>query len=275
MSFIMISLSFSLLFFQGDNMKILITLCTVCFVVFLASAQGEVQIEYYGHSCFRLVLPDGFKIVFDPFDPDELKYFYPDQADLVISSHTHFDHNFWQKLHPSVYALANGRKNDFTVIEKGAESQKTGTLRADNGKVSFYTVPSFHDDKGGIKRGANGIICLQVEGMKFVHLGDLGTALSPEQIKAIGKPDVLFLPVGGNFTISAETAMSICNQLFPKLVVPMHYMTDRLDPHFGIVPVDTFAKKVQNKRYLTDWKLKVSTANLPKDCEVYIMNYHP
>jgi hypothetical protein len=52
-------------------------------------------------------------------------------------------------------------------------------------------------------------------------------------------------------------------------------MTDRLDPHFGIVPVDTFAKKVQNKRYLTDWKLKVSTANLPKDCEVYIMNYHP
>ena len=105
--------------------------------------------------------------------------------------------------------------------------------------VAVETVPSFHDEAQGAKRGSNLIHIFTAEGMRCVHLGDLGCELNEEQVAAIGTPDILFVPVGGFYTIDANQAAVIVSRLAPRIVVPMHYKGEG----FGydvLTPVDDF-----------------------------------
>jgi L-ascorbate metabolism protein UlaG (beta-lactamase superfamily) len=80
---------------------------------------------------------------------------------------------------------------------------------------------------------------LAARGMRFeyppiggieAHLGDFGqSALHDEQAVAIGRVDLLFIPVGGGPTIGAEQAAAVTERLDPLWVVPMHYRTARID----------------------------------------------
>ena len=64
---------------------------------------------------------------------------------------------------------------------------------------------------------------LEAEGLRVVHLGDLGHMLSDEQIAALGRVDILLIPVGGYFTIGPEQAAALAERLQPSITVPMHY----------------------------------------------------
>ena len=89
-------------------------------------------------------------------------------------------------------------------------------------------IGSYHDRKMGRLRGENTIFCFSLDGIRVCHLGDLGHILSPSQIKEIGSVDLLFLPIGGRYTIDARAADEVMGQLNPALVVPMHYRTEKL-----------------------------------------------
>jgi len=64
-------------------------------------------------------------------------------------------------------------------------------------------------------------------GLRVAQVGDLGqAALRPEQVRALGPIDVLFVPVGGDgLTIDGEAAAEAVRFLGPRLVVPMHFRT--------------------------------------------------
>jgi L-ascorbate metabolism protein UlaG (beta-lactamase superfamily) len=97
------------------------------------------------------------------------------------------------------------------------------------GECSFGVkeVPSFHDDRGGALRGPNTIFVItSTSGEKLVHLGDLGHYPNDEQLAAISDADYLLIPVGGYYTIDAETAVKICEAANPKQIIPMHYRTE-------------------------------------------------
>ena len=64
--------------------------------------------------------------------------------------------------------------------------------------------------------------------MTVCHLGDLGHVLEAHQAEAIGRPDILMVPVGGYFTIDADEAAQVVRQLKPKIVIPMHFKTEKL-----------------------------------------------
>lgn len=75
----------------------------------------------------------------------------------------------------------------------------------------------------------------------MAHLGDLGQrALRDEQAQALGTVDVLFVPVGGGPTIGAEQATEVAARLGARVVVPMHYRTERID---FLEPVDPFVQR--------------------------------
>jgi L-ascorbate metabolism protein UlaG (beta-lactamase superfamily) len=60
-------------------------------------------------------------------------------------------------------------------------------------------------------------------GVRIAHLGDLGqSALRPEQVEALGRPDVVFVPVGGGPTMDGGQAREAVAQLGARIVVPMH-----------------------------------------------------
>jgi L-ascorbate metabolism protein UlaG (beta-lactamase superfamily) len=101
-------------------------------------------------------------------------------------------------------------------------------------------VPSFHDESRGKERGRNTIFVFEADGLRVAHLGDLGHALSAEEVKAVGPVDVLLAPVGGHFTIGPEDARRVVERLGAGVVIPMHYKTDVLG--FPIRPVEDFLK---------------------------------
>src|SRR5262249_9038444 len=77
-------------------------------------------------------------------------------------------------------------------------------------------VGTFHDMVQGLSRGRNSVFILDVDGIKLVHLGDLGHLLSDDQIRQIGPVDVLLIPVGGVYTLNGTRAKEVVAQLKPR-----------------------------------------------------------
>lgn len=187
------------------------------------------RIRWYGQSAFLL---SGEKRVFiDPFGDlgdaareRGIEFGYPAidaEADLLLVTHEHGDHN-------AVEAIGG----DPVVVRSGP-----GRIASPIGEI--VGVASEHDDAAGTVRGANTIFCFTLDGFRCCHLGDFGQpALRPEQRAAIGGVDVLFVPAGGGPTVGGEAAAEVVRTLGPRVVVPMHYRTPRvnfLDPPDGFL----------------------------------------
>lgn len=169
-------------------------------------------IKWVGHASFRIELNDGRSVVTDPYD-EKVGYALPvHKADIVTISHEHFDHNYIGNLSP-VHVLREAGKQEL-------------------GGITIEGFPSFHDDEQGAKRGKNMIYLIEADGMRVLHLGDLGHDLSDEQIAAFGPIDVLTIPVGGVFTIDAEQAAALAKRINARIIVPMHFKTASLS--FGL-----------------------------------------
>ena len=154
------------------------------------------EITWNGHSCFTVKTQEG-SVVLDPYEDGKVPGLGPLrlEADAVLCSHEHGDHNFRAGV-------------SLTGKPFGARVE---------------AIPSWHDEVCGRKRGSNTIHVLYAEGMKLVHLGDLGTELNREQIETLAAPDVLLIPIGGYYTINAAQALEIVEQLRPRVTVPMHF----------------------------------------------------
>lgn len=168
------------------------------------------NIQYYGHSCFKITTKPGGRatedvVVFiDPFEKSVgLKPPFG-QADVVFVSHGHTDHNNISSL-----------KGDPVVINIPGEYAVKG--------INAVGIDTFHDKKEGAERGRNTLFVLESEDIKICHLGDLGELLTPKQIEILGQVDVLFIPVGGKYTLDGKEASELTRRIEPKIVIPMHY----------------------------------------------------
>lgn len=170
------------------------------------------QIQYYGHSCFKITTKPGGRATeditffFDPFGK-ELGIRPPQgQADIVFVSHPHADH-----------ANVDAIKGEPIVINSPGEYAVKG--------INVVGIDSFHDAQEGTLRGRSTIYILEAEDLKICHLGDLGCDLIGKQLEEIDGVDILFIPIGGNNTIDAKKAAELVRKIEPKIIIPMHYKT--------------------------------------------------
>lgn len=211
------------------------------------------KIKWLGHSCFLITGGNGVRILTDPFD-ETVGYQLPAvEADIVTSSHDHFDYNHIRVV-----------KGDFVHLnEPGPYRERDIEIRG---------IGSYHDDQGGQKRGDNIIFTFRLEGISVCHLGDLGHLLEDEQIRAIGPVDILLIPVGGTYTIDYRQAVDLIGQLEPKLVIPMHYKTPAMG--FDIDGVDKFLKEYGVGAYEAgSQEIDLSATSLNDYGRVILLNY--
>jgi len=208
------------------------------------------NIKYLGHASFLITSDTGMKIITDPYETGGgLSYGgIKESADIVTVSHDHFDHN-------NVAAVPG----DPQVVR--------GTAKVKG--MEFKSISTYHDEAQGGQRGKNTILCFGVDGVRVCHLGDLGHQLSEGQVAEVGLVDVLLIPVGGYYTIDARVATAVCNQLQPKVVIPMHYKTGKCD--FPIAGVEQFLQGKKEVTRLDASEVEFKSGALPPTTQIIVL----
>ena len=208
------------------------------------------KIKWLGHACFVITSDTGIKIITDPYvTGGALSYGeIEESADIVTVSHEHGDHN-------NVSAVQGNPR----VVRGTAELKG----------IRFKGIPTYHDDVGGKSRGGNTILSFEVDRIRVCHLGDLGHQFSAQQVAELGSVDILLIPVGGFFTIDAKVASQVCNQLAPKLVIPMHYKTNKCE--FPIASVDEFLRGKKDVSRLDASEVEFKQGELPASTQIIVL----
>lgn len=213
------------------------------------------EITSLGHSSFK-IRGKSVTIVTDPFDSVMVGMPFPKHtsADIITVSHAHPDHNAANAVEGSPFVVSG--PGEYEVKDVGI----TG-------------FSSFHDDSGGTQRGKNTIYRIIIDGVSLVHLGDLGHALREDLVEQLDGIDVLFVPVGGVYTINPQQAHAVVTELDPTIVIPMHYGNPKLNPKaFGeLAPLSAFLKEVGKEDVVAVPKLSLAKDKLPEELQVVVL----
>jgi L-ascorbate metabolism protein UlaG (beta-lactamase superfamily) len=222
-------------------------------------------VRYLGHSSFWLNSTKGTTVVTDPYGAHLEYNFPPLEGDIVVISHEHRDHNAFHRVGGKPMIVK--RTHDFQCEQEVCVSRTNETL-------TFHGIPTFHDNFQGRRRGPNTVWHWYWEGIHFCHLGDLGHLLTDQQVKIIGKVDVLFCPVGGKITLNPTEATLVINQLAPKIVFPMHYLTPVVEgKDLAEFPVSEFTSKMSSVEDASTMAVDIELARLPSQAKVVLLKY--
>ncbi len=210
------------------------------------------KVKWLGHASFLITSEAGLKIITDPYPQGSGLSYAPmnEAADIVTMSHDHFDHNNVSSVSGKPQVLTSSGEKDI----KG---------------VQFSGIDTYHDGSFGKERGSNTAFCFAVDGIKLCHLGDLGHRLNQEQMAKMGSIDILFIPIGGVFTIDAKTAGTVTDDLKPKVVMPMHYKTAKCD--WPLNTIDDFVVDKSNVKKLNSSEIEFKADKLPEATEIVIL----
>lgn len=214
------------------------------------------QITWHGQSCFQITTSKNkngiISIVIDPFSPETGLKVPSLEADILLVSHQHKDHN-------NIQAVSG----NFFLIEGAGEYEVK--------EVFIQGIPSFHDGALGKERGVNTIYTIEAEDLKICHLGDLGQKeLTAEQVEKIGEVDILMVPIGGVYTISTKEVPKIMSQIEPKITIPMHYALPKLK--INLDSLDKFLKTFGLKSLEPLKKLSIKKKDLaPEEAKIILL----
>jgi L-ascorbate metabolism protein UlaG (beta-lactamase superfamily) len=203
-----------------------------------------VTIQYFGHSYFVVSGSRGTRVAVDPYDAN-VGYKLPRvAAEVCLVTHQHFDHS------------------NSGAVGGSPEVVSTPGQREVKG-VSILGVAAPHHAPGkNAERGDVTMYRWVMDGIALLHCGDLGAPLNANQIRELGKIDILLLPVGGFYTIDAGQAVQVVDDLKPEVVIPMHYRTEASAAKLSqIAPVDTFLQTIPSAWVVT--KSQVNSVTIP------------
>jgi len=217
------------------------------------------KITWAGQSCFQISISNGkdntISIVIDPFNEASGLKIPNFEANILLITHSHEDHNNIKAVKGSPF-----------LIEGPGEYEIKG--------VFVQGINSFHDDNSGKERGINTIYTIETDNIRFCHLGDLGQKqLTDSQLEKIGYVDILMIPVGGVYTIASHEATRIIGQIEPKVVIPMHYELPKLK--YKLDGVDKFLKAIGKNSVEPQDKFTVKVSALPKEGDMEIIVLKP
>ena len=194
-------------------------------------------------------------IVTDPHDGASVGLPAPaTMADIVLESHGHHDHLTGEQL-----------------VSKGWA--KTKVLRSFRGEkkikgIAIKGIRTFHDEFYGAKRGENTVYTFTVDGITFCHLGDLGHVLTDEQAVEMGSVNILFVPVGGTYTIDSAGASKVVEKIKPNIAIGMHYKVHGLT--MPIASVDDFIRGKKDVKVLESSKFEIKKNQLPAPTRIIV-----
>jgi L-ascorbate metabolism protein UlaG (beta-lactamase superfamily) len=216
------------------------------------ASQGAMVLEWLGHSSFLLTSPGATRILTDPHP----SYPPPTTPDAVTISNLHPTHSIADGV-PGHPRLLWGLK---------PTTHEWNRLALTVGDIAIFNVPSYARatamEAGAIQ---NSIFVFRTGGLCIVHLGNLRHPLTTEQLRRIGQPDVILIPVEGFLNLSPSEILLVIKQLQPRLVVPMHIETSKQAEVFV-----SYASKHYPVRRIAGRLLPLSRSLLPGRTEIVL-----
>jgi hypothetical protein len=222
-----------------------------------AAAAEEVAITYGGHSTYYIDTPGGIRIATDWNGA----YRMGRLPDIVTMNRAHSTH----------YTLFPDQRIPH-VFHGWAEDGQPANIYEKIGDVLVRNVPTdirrFYGDYSGadmIKDG-NSIFIFEVAGLCIGHLGHLHHKLDDSHFAAIGRLDILMVPIDGTYTMSLDGVSDITKRLRASVVLPMHRFA---------TPLEEFMQKIGQQfaiDHRSDRTLKISRETLPASPTVIILD---
>jgi L-ascorbate metabolism protein UlaG (beta-lactamase superfamily) len=222
-----------------------------------AAAANEVVITYAGHSTYYIDTPGGIRIATDWNGG----YRMGRLPDVVTMNRAHSTH-YTLFPDPKIPHVFHGWAEDGVPAKI---SERVGDVYIRNVTTD---IRRFYGDYTGadmIKDG-NSIFIFEVAGLCIGHLGHLHHQLDDSHFAAIGRLDILMVPIDGTYTMSLDGVSEITKRLRASVVLPMHRFATPLDEFTDKIGKQ-FAIEVRNER-----TLRISRETLPSTPTVIILD---
>ena len=210
----------------------------------------EVDIRWYGQTCFQLEGRNSISIVTDPYPPDVGLIPPRLRADIVTVSH-----------HSGECDYLSPIQGSFKLLDGPGEYEISG--------VFITGVSTFADDKGGRERGLNTVFAFDFDGTTICHLGRLGHVPTQSQVKNLGSVNVLLVPVGGGGSLTSAQASEVIGLFEPDVVVPMRYQVPGLQETLD--GVDHFLKEMGMEGVDGEQTLRVSGVKTSEETDIFVL----
>jgi L-ascorbate metabolism protein UlaG (beta-lactamase superfamily) len=218
---------------------------------------AEVAISYAGHSTYYIDTPGGVRIATDFSGA----YTMGRLPDVVTMNRAHSTH-YTLFPDPRIPYVLHGWGDDG---EPAKIAQRVGDVYIRN--VTTDIRRYFGDDSNAeMIRDGNSIFIFEVAGLCIGHLGHLHHKLDDSHLAAIGRLDIVMVPIDGTYTMSLDGISDITQRLRASVVLPMHrFMT----------PLDEFMRRIGQQFAIdvrTERILRISRDSLPDMPTVIILD---
>ncbi len=229
------------------------------------------KIKFYAHACFRLEgsshpAGNNVSIITDPYTPGpapESSRFDPvkEPADIVLMS------SDTDRFHSDPSHIT-GSPTVVNALELPPAGETIDGIHV----RPFHVMESMTFDFGGRDPDDNAMYLFTLDGIRMLHMGDIGNPVAPDHLDALqGNVDLLFALTGGHATIALDDLDAAIDVIQPRIVIPMHYYSPR--GRLQIQPVTDFTERYPAAQvtFVDSAELELSADSLPAQRHIYVL----
>ena len=227
----------------------------------VSNRKSSVTITYVGHSTYQIETPGDVVIA-----TDYNGYYRPPRLPTVVTMNRAHTTHYTLNPDPGIKHVLHGwadngaAKHAITVGDVFIRNVPTDIR-------SFrYGYGYGYDPSGPMQKDGNSIFIFEVAGLCIGHLGHLHHKLDESHIAAIGRLDILMVPVDDSVTLSIDGMSEITKRLRSSIVLPMHRLG---------TPLQEFVRRVSGQFEVDlrpERSFSVSLETLPKAPTVVILD---
>ena len=206
------------------------------------------EVKWLGHACFAIT-HKGYTVVIDPYNSDYTAG-YPKlrvKADKLLVSHEHYGHNYREGV------LLSGRPESDCPFA-----------------ITALKAP--HEFKMGNWRGFSLIHILEADGLKLVHMGDLGTQLDGGQISQLYGADVCMICAGSITALPSQEAKRATDEIMARVIIPMHYRDGNRGAH-RLEQIGEFINQFESPEFIHYYDSDTISITGEEEPQVAVLKY--
>jgi len=212
----------------------------------------DISITYVGHSTFRIENAEGLTIATDYAGFAGLDVI----PDVVTMNHAHGTH----------FTVAPDSRIQHVMRGWGKDGKPARHLKQIGDTLIRNVTTDIDNQWAGYEPNGNSIFIFEMAGLCIGHLGHLHHLPTDAHYRAIGRLDVLMIPVDGGSTLNLEEVRTVANRVKASIILPMHW--------FGTYSLNLFLERIKTGfpiEVRTEKSMVVSLRNLPAQPTVIVL----